>query len=156
MEIGQLSITTLIREFMARVTNLSETHDGSIAKFMGDGFFAVFKNASNAIAFAIALQRSVIETPISHESSALQVRIGIHTGKINQIDTQYGKDYVGSGINLAARISQVCPPNQIAISDRTHQLLTGQDAGGFPISKQVELKHTGLTTIWLSDISLGS
>jgi serine/threonine protein kinase len=155
MEIGQLSVTTLMREFTARVTNLSKINNGSIVKFIGDGFFAIFNNPSDAITFAIALQRSLSEAPIGHDSRALQVRIGIHTGKISQIDTEYGKDYVGSGISLAARISQVCPPNQVAISDRTHRLLTDRDADEFSVSKQVELKHIGETTVWITGINLG-
>ena len=86
-----------------------ESSSGHIVKTTGDGVFAVFGAAADALAACLAIQR-VLQTaeagasnPAASEALtpiALKVRMGLHTGAAEFRDG----DYFGASLNRAARI----------------------------------------------------
>lgn len=82
------------------------SHHGRLVKSLGDGWIAEFHSASDAAAFAIAIQ-------IAEKPEGIRVRIGIHTGEV----VTEGEDVFGDGINVAARLEALAEPGQILISD---------------------------------------
>ena len=50
------------------------------------------------------------------------MRIGVHLGDV----TVEGEDLFGDGVDIAARLEQVCPPGGVLISASAHEQLTGK------------------------------
>jgi predicted ATPase/class 3 adenylate cyclase len=95
-----------------------EAHDGHYVKSTGDGAYAVFSTASEAIDAAVASQRAMV-TEAWLLPDPLRVRIGIHTG---QADLRDG-DYYGTAVNKAARLMSIAHGGQIVVSLATEELV---------------------------------
>ncbi|MHA2621304.1 MAG: tetratricopeptide repeat protein [bacterium JZ-2024 1] len=96
-----------------------ETHGGKIVKQVGDGFHAVFANASNAICCAIEAQRTIFqeswETP-----EPIRVRVAVHSG-----EAQFREhDYYGPTLNRCHRLMSVAHGGQILVSSVTRELVS--------------------------------
>jgi predicted ATPase/class 3 adenylate cyclase len=89
-----------------------EAHDGVEVNTEGDALFAVFPDASNAVAAAAEMQRGLAETDWPRP---LKVRMGIHTGAA----TLSGRDYVGMDVNRAARVANTAHGGQVILSSAT-------------------------------------
>jgi class 3 adenylate cyclase len=96
------------------VRGLVSEHAGEDVKRTGDGFFLAFDDPDRAIEFAIALQRRLADPPADLGAS-VAVRIGIHRSEANRS----GLDYVGSGVNLAARLAGAAGAGEILVSHAT-------------------------------------
>ena len=99
----------LVRELLPR-------HGGREIETTGDGFLIEFGSVVHAAAFAIALQRR----HATH--GGFQIRIGLHLGDVEA----RGRQIIGDGVNLAARIEPLAPHGGIAISAPVHALLRGK------------------------------
>lgn len=110
-----------------------KSNHGHIIKTTGDGVYAVFEKAADAVNAAIdgqrELQRMIDEggrmnestdsSFILHPSSLpLKVRMGLHTGEAEMRDS----DYHGQALNRAARIMSIGHGEQILISETTYQI----------------------------------
>jgi predicted ATPase/class 3 adenylate cyclase/Tfp pilus assembly protein PilF len=91
---------------------------GQEADTEGDGVFAAFPSAREAVLAAIAAQQRILRNPWP-EGAAVRVRMGLHTGEPRV--TEVG--YVGMDVHRAARISAAAHGGQILISDTTHALV---------------------------------
>lgn len=91
---------------------------GVVVKTEGDGFFAVFSSARDAVASAAAAQRALAEHdwPMGRR---LRVRIGLHTG----LGMLGGDDYVGIDVHRAARIAAAAHGGQSVLSEPTALLV---------------------------------
>jgi class 3 adenylate cyclase len=81
---------------------------GQIVNSTGDGFFAAFDAAPDAVACAISIQRALSEYRDS-TGFALSVRIGLHTADANR----RGSDYSGKGVHVAARVGALATSGEI-------------------------------------------
>ncbi len=86
----------------------------------GDSFFAVFRMASDAVAAALAAQRS-LAAQAWPSAGAVRVRIGLHTGEA----IARGDHYVGQEIHRASRICDAGHGGQIVVSQTTAELVRG-------------------------------
>jgi class 3 adenylate cyclase/streptogramin lyase len=84
----------------------------------GDAFFVAFGRAKDAVAAALAAQRSLAghRWPNDHD---VRVRMGIHTAE----PTIGGQRYVGLGVHRAARICAAGHGGQILLSGATRELV---------------------------------
>lgn len=92
-----------------------ESGGGRLLKTRGEGdsTFSVFTRASDAIAAALAAQRSL------REETGLSVRMAIHTG---EAETR-GGDYFGRTVNRAARLRSIAQGGQILLSSAAADLV---------------------------------
>ena len=90
--------------------------------FQGDGFFAVFNDAGDAVHAAVEIQRAFHSEPWPH-NAPVRVRIGLHTGKPKIVDGIY----VGLDVNRAARIAAAASGGQVILSAATRTLLRNDD-----------------------------
>ena len=88
-----------------------EAHEGRVFKTIGDAFCAVFERTSDAVAAALAGQRSLMDVDWS-AVDGLRVRMAIHAG---QAEAREG-DYFGPSLNRVARL--------LAIGHGGHVLLS--------------------------------
>jgi class 3 adenylate cyclase len=88
--------------------------DGHEVDTQGDAFFVAYRRAKDAVAGAVAAQRTLA----SHawpKGADVRVRMGIHTG-----EPTVGADrYVGLGVHKAARICSAAHGGQILLSGAT-------------------------------------
>lgn len=98
-------------------------HRGRIVKTTGDGMLVEFASVVDAIGFAIAVQRSMIDRNVEVEpDSRIVFRVGINVGDI-VIDEG---DILGDGVNIAARLETLCEPGGICISRAANDQIRGK------------------------------
>jgi class 3 adenylate cyclase/streptogramin lyase len=87
----------------------------------GDAFFVAFARAKDAVAAALAAQRSLASNDWP-DGQEVRVRIGIHTAE----PAVGGERYVGLGVHRAARICSAGHGGQILLSGVTRELVEEQ------------------------------
>ena len=102
-----------------------EEHGGVEVHTEGDAFFVAFARATDAIAAAVAAQRTLAVHPWP-EGVDLRVRMGVHTGEAEV----RADDYVGIDVHRAARICSAAHGGQVLVSSATRELVVAElDAG---------------------------
>jgi class 3 adenylate cyclase len=96
-------------------------HEGWEVDTQGDAFFVVFPRATQAVAAAVQIQRTLATEPWP-PGGAVRVRIGMHTGE--PIQTTEG--YTGLDVIRAARIKEAGYGGQVLLSASTTAIV--QDA----------------------------
>jgi predicted ATPase/class 3 adenylate cyclase/tetratricopeptide (TPR) repeat protein len=128
-----------------------ESSRGCIVKTTGDGMYAVFGDATDALAACLAAQRA-LQAPQADVSSpdpaasdtrppiTLRVRMGLHTGVAELRD----RDYFGASVIRAARIMSIAHGEQVLVSATTAELVRGQLPEGVILREIGELRLKGL------------
>jgi class 3 adenylate cyclase/tetratricopeptide (TPR) repeat protein len=113
-----------VQQYFDRVQQCVITHEGIVEKFAGDAVMAAFgvpqaheDDAARAVRAALAMLESVAEL-------GLEARIGIESGEVvvDSVDSTFA---TGEAVNVAARLQQAAPPNQILIGPGAHRLTLG-------------------------------
>jgi YVTN family beta-propeller protein len=114
-----------------------EQHGGREVGTRGDGFFAVFTRARDAIGAAVAGQRALAKERWAG-GAEVKVRMGLHSGEAGIASD----DYIGLGIHRAARISALAHGEQVLISTATRELIKDDLPAGVRLrdSGEVRLK----------------
>ena len=96
----------ILERFKTMIYEEIEKLDGKIWNFYGDGCLATFSSTSQAIDFALAVQKRFFLEPV------VKARIGIHLGEVLQT-----KDNIhGDAVNISSRIESMGIPHSILIS----------------------------------------
>jgi adenylate cyclase len=123
MEESETQALRLLGAFHQIARQTIQQHSGDIINTMGDGFFAAFGSAVQAVRAAIVLQKELAARN-RHDASRqpLLARIGIHLGDL----LQEGQQLFGSGVNVASRIEPLVPPGGVYISGEVYQQVRNQ------------------------------
>ena len=125
-EAGTIARITALRTEV--LTPLLERHRGRLVKLMGDGALVVFESVVDAVACGAAVQRAVAErNAVRPETERLVLRIGINLGDVVLLEN----DVYGDGVNVAARLEQLCDPGGVMVSGTAYDHLQGKL--GFPL-----------------------
>jgi class 3 adenylate cyclase len=111
-------------------------HGGDEVNHTGDGFFAAFQRAADAVECGVDIQRRLARHRREH-GFAPKVRIGIHTAEA----TQEGRDYRGRGVHVAARIGAAAAGEEILLSTAA---LSDLGSTRFGLSEPRELSLKGV------------
>lgn len=112
-----------VRETHFRLLREALTAAGGFeCKTAGDALFAAFERASDAVKYAVAVQRLFLNHPWPAAIGALRVRIGMHTGEPFLADEHGRPDYRGPAVNRAARVQAAGHGGQILVSQATLDL----------------------------------
>lgn len=100
---------------------LADYH-GRIVKLMGDGAIVEFASVVDAVACAVASQAKMAarQADVAAEHRLL-FRMGINLGDV-VVD---GDDLLGDGVNVAARLEQICEPGGLFVSGTAFDHLQG-------------------------------
>jgi adenylate cyclase len=113
-------------------------HHGRIVKLMGDGALVEFGSVVDAVACAVAVQRAVTERQAGVPAERRIVfRIGVNLGDV----VVEGEDLLGDGVNIAARLEQLCEPGGVLVSGTTYDHLAGKLACAFAPLGECRLKN---------------
>jgi len=108
----------VLTELQESVREAVDRHGGYEVDARADEFFAAFAHARDALAAALAIQRSLRD----HEwpkGETIRVRIGLHSGSPARTET----GYVGLPVNTAARVCNAGHGGQILVSNATRDEL---------------------------------
>ena len=128
-----------------------ESSNGYVVKTTGDGMYAAFAAAADALAACLVAQRALQRaeprvsgsgpTVADNESAILlRVRMGLHTGPAELRDV----DYFGVSVSRAARIMSVAHGEQVLISATIAELLREQLPSGVTLREMGEHRLKGL------------
>ncbi len=112
-----------------------ERHGGLEVKHTGDGFMAVFDGPARAIRCGRAITEAVA-------AMGVHVRIGIHTGEVEQ----RGDDVGGIAVHIAARVAAQAGTDEVLVSQSIPPLVVGSGLEFEPIGAR-DLK--GVPGEWL-------
>jgi TolB-like protein/class 3 adenylate cyclase len=98
-------------------------HKGRIVKLMGDGAIMEFASVVDAVACAVAVQKAVADGQAkSPPGRRIVFRIGVNLGDL----VVEGDDLLGDGVNVAARLEQLCEPGGVLVSGTAFDHLQGR------------------------------
>ena len=92
---------------------------GALIKEMGDGLMAAFASTRRAVAAAREMQTEMRRLHRNGLDSAVQMRIGLHTGEVIDEDG----DIHGETVIIAKRIEGLAPPGGILASETVYGVL---------------------------------
>jgi predicted ATPase/class 3 adenylate cyclase len=109
----------LLRIYREITEGVVTRRGGTIFGSEGDGLFAAFAEAGEAVSSAIDCQ-SDFQSAAWPAGAQVRVRMGIHTGT----PTLIGDDYTGIDVHRAARIMSAAWGGQVLVSEATRSLIT--------------------------------
>jgi pimeloyl-ACP methyl ester carboxylesterase/class 3 adenylate cyclase len=124
----------VLQRFGEITADLTERFGGTVVKSTGDGHLATFDGPTQAIRCAEALRADA-------ETLGIQIRVGIHTGECELLDTDIG----GLAVHIAARILGQAGAGEILVSRTVRDLVVGSGTG-FEDRGSVELR--GVPGTW--------
>ena len=139
-EAGSMSRALADHDALSRLA--VERNQGIVVKMTGDGMYAAFGDALDALNAALMLQQS-LNDPTATNGISFRVRFGLHLGVVERRDD----DLFGSSVNRAARIMKAAHGGQVLLSQaivdhvdtRLPSLVSLRDLGG------VRLRDLGIT-----------
>jgi DNA-binding SARP family transcriptional activator len=125
-------MATAVRTHERIVESVVAHNGGHFLKHRGEGdsTLSVFSRANDAVSAAIDLQerlagqRNNLPVPIA-------VRVGLHTGEVEQRD----RDYFGPAVNRAARIRALAGPGEVLCSRATADIVADALTGGVTLTE---------------------
>jgi predicted ATPase/class 3 adenylate cyclase len=112
LRLGPKRYGAALAEYQRVVRHAVESNGGVQVDAEGDGFFAAFATAEQAISGAAQAQEALAER-------GLRVRMGMHTGNPLVVDGRYR----GIDVHQAARIAAAGHGRQVLLSDATRDLV---------------------------------
>ena len=121
-EAGTLAAIRDLRR--AVIDPLLAEHQGRIVKLMGDGLIVEFGSVVDAVTCAVAVQERVARHQAARPPERQIVfRIGVNLG---DVVIEGDGDLLGDGVNVAARLEQLCEPGGVAVSGTVYDHLQGK------------------------------
>lgn len=111
---GAVAAAVLLTQYRALAREAIAQFGGAEIKTEGDSFYVVFDSVSSAVRCGLAITtaaRAAADAPI-------RVGIGIHAGETIEADG----GYVGSPVNIAARICAQAGPGEVLVSETVRAL----------------------------------
>jgi len=139
IEADESATLTAIRAIRADVIDpqIAE-HGGRVVKMMGDGFIAEFGSVVDAVACGLAIQKAAKTGQRDKlPERRLAYRIGVNLGDV-VVD---GDDLMGDGVNIAARLEQICPPGGLLASAAAYEQLQGKVDVAFDDAGEQQVKN---------------
>src|SRR6201988_1741605 len=113
-------------------------HGGRIVKNTGDGFWAEFPSAVEAVRAAIQFQTRIKELTMAEvEDSRIAFRVGINIGDV----IVEPHDIFGDDVNIAARLEGIAEPGGLCISSTAYDYVQGKVVARFVDLGEQNLKN---------------
>lgn len=109
---------------------------GDLVEWTGDGVMAIFESASDALHYAMAVQRT--ERSYQPGGEQLRLRVGLNVGEV--LRQNAGSGYFGTPVVIARRLCDKARAGQILCSMTVAGLVAGNSAFCFRPLGEFELK----------------
>jgi class 3 adenylate cyclase len=108
--LGNARATETVTQLTTWIGTECEAHGGRVVKKLGDGVLAMFTDDQSAIRAVVNLQRAHFKRVMRNSGGVrMPIRIGIASGEVEIV----AGDCYGDAVNVAARLCDLCGPNQI-------------------------------------------
>ncbi len=134
--LGDSDGAILVKEHNELVRAQVAAHGGYEVKFRGDGFMLAFTSASKGVRCAIALQQEMKAFARKHPEAPLRIRIGINAGEA----VSEGNDFLGTAVNIAARLTDAAMGGEVLVSAVVRDLVLSTGEFSFNAEQHVALK----------------
>jgi len=126
-ELGDRRWQRLLDQFVGTVERQLLAHRGELVDRSGDGILATFDGPARAIRCAWGIRDAV-------QRAGLEVRSGLHTGEVTQVNG----DVAGIAVHIGARVSELAGPGEVLVTRTVRDLVAGSeirfdDRGEFPL-----------------------
>jgi class 3 adenylate cyclase len=110
-KMGDTNASLLITQLTGVLGKVFEQHNGRVVKLLGDGVFAVFPHAGDALAACVSLQVRFKTEPVMPMGAGrpIQMQMGVESGEVIEIEG----DCFGDAVNSAARLADLAGADQI-------------------------------------------
>src|SRR5438046_6923294 len=115
---GAASAASLLDRYRALVREAIRRFGGAEIKTEGDSFYVVFSSVSSAVRCALVITGNAVTEAVEHPDEPIRVGVGVHAGETVETD----EGYVGSPVNIAARICAQAGPNEVLVSETVRSL----------------------------------
>jgi TolB-like protein/class 3 adenylate cyclase len=124
MEADEAGTIARLKAVRAEIADpLIAQHHGRLIKLMGDGALVAFESVVDAVSCAVEIQKAMAARNVSlPEAGRVVFRIGINLGDVVLVDD----DIYGDGVNVAARLEQLCDPGGVIVSGTAYDQLHGK------------------------------
>lgn len=143
------AVREVLEVYFTAMRGVLERHGGLVEKYIGDAIMAVFglprlheDDALRAVRAAYEMRAALTEVNRRLESRwgvSLENRTGVNTGEVVAGDPTTGQRLVtGDTVNVAARLEQAAPVQEVLIGETTYRLV--RDAVQVEVVPPLELK----------------
>ncbi|MGH9303959.1 MAG: adenylate/guanylate cyclase domain-containing protein, partial [Acidimicrobiales bacterium] len=143
------SLRELLGTYFAAMKTVLERHGGFVEKYIGDAVMAIFgvptmheDDALRAVRAAFEMRAALTEVNVELSRRfgvALENRTGVNTGEvIASAVARADRIVTGDTVNVAARLEQAAPANEVLIGETTYRLV--RDAVEVEEMEPLELK----------------
>jgi adenylate cyclase len=122
LEAGDTLALELLRDVGEALEPPIASRGGQVVKRLGDGLMAVFPDARSALDAVLEGRRRLAEVELGGHRPRL--RAGLHVGRPRKL----GGDYLGTDVNIAARLIEEAGTDDVLVSDRALEGLDGVKA----------------------------
>ena len=137
LEAGDDRALELLRAFGVAVDPLIGVYRGRLVKRLGSGHMAVFRRPRDGLGAALAmLERSAA---LEHGTNRPALRIGLHLGTPQRV----GRDYLGTDVNIAARLVEAAGPGEILASGQLIGSVGSDMLAGLVVQRRRDFRAKG-------------
>jgi len=115
---GAASAAALLDRYRKVARTAIARFGGAEIKTEGDSFYVVFSSVSSAVRCGLAITADAAASSSEHPDEPIRVGIGIHAGET----VETGEGYVGSPVNIAARICAQATSGEVLVSETVRAL----------------------------------
>jgi adenylate cyclase len=137
LEVGDELALDLLREVSSVVEPAIDKHRGRLVKRLGDGHMAVFAGAQAGVQAALSIQDGLTQVEVAGHRPRL--RAGLHRGQPRRL----GGDYLGTDVNIAARVGEAAGPDEVLISDAVLAAISEADRAGLEVKRRRGFRAKG-------------
>lgn len=116
---GDAAAVELLERYRVLVRGVIAGHDGAEIRTEGDSFYVVFPSPSAAVRAGLGIVEAAAADAADHPDHPIAVGVGIHAGE----SAETAEGYVGSAVNLAARICSLAGPGEVLVSETVRSLV---------------------------------
>ena len=129
---GDHAAAKLLHEYRELVRQAVAESEGAEIRTEGDSFYVAFGAPSAAVSCGLRILELARESSAA-DGKPIAVGIGVHAGET--VDTEDG--YIGSAVNVAARICAQAAAGELLVSDAVRSLTKGYlDVGFVPVGRR--------------------
>jgi class 3 adenylate cyclase len=115
---GDHAAAELLTSYRALVRQAVAQHAGAEIRTEGDSFYVVFGSASSAVRCGLAILDAAEQANQAAGGQPIAVGVGVHAGETAETD----EGFVGSAVNIAARICAQAKAGELLVSDTVRSL----------------------------------
>ena len=116
---GDQAAAELLGDYRAIVRDALGATGGGEVRTEGDSFYIVFSSVGAAVRCGLAIVAEAGRASAARADRPIRVGVGVHAGE----SVAEGEGFVGSAVNIAARICALAAPGEVLVSDTVRSLV---------------------------------